>query len=422
MLTSKENLQKTLNHEQPEKVVIDFGSTAVTGIHVLAIKNLRSILGLKDIPVKVTEPYQMLGAVDEELGEKLGIDILGLGGRYDMFGIDNAYCEWKPYTTPWGQKVMVPESFNISTDIKGDTYIYPGGDRSVPACAKMPASGYFFDAVIRQKPIDDNNLNPEDNLEEFKIWDKDDINYWRASLERFSDKVMGLIVTPGGTAIGDIALVPGLQLKDPRGIRDVSEWYMSTLARTDYLHEIFSKQTDIAIENLKKLRDLDENLIDVLFICGTDFGTQVSTFIAEEQYRELYMPYYLKINNWIHENTSWKTFKHSCGAIEPFIPVFIESGFDILNPVQLNATGMDPVMLKKNYGSDIVFWGGGIDTQKVLSFSDPETVRKEVLRNCEIFHKDGGFVFNTVHNIQANVPVRNLDAMIRALKEFNGQI
>ena len=317
---------------------------------------------------------------------------------------------------------MVPESFNISTDIKGDTYIYPGGDRSVPACAKMPASGYFFDAVIRQKPIDDNNLNPEDNLEEFKIWDKDDINYWRASLERFSDKVMGLIVTPGGTAIGDIALVPGLQLKDPRGIRDVSEWYMSTLARTDYLHEIFSKQTDIAIENLKKLRDLDENLIDVLFICGTDFGTQVSTFIAEEQYRELYMPYYLKINNWIHENTSWKTFKHSCGAIEPFIPVFIESGFDILNPVQLNATGMDPVMLKKNYGSDIVFWGGGIDTQKVLSFSDPETVRKEVLRNCEIFHKDGGFVFNTVHNIQANVPVRNLDAMIRALKEFNGQI
>ena len=132
------------------------------------------------------------------------------------------------------------------------------------------------------------------------------------------------------------------------------------------------------------------------------------------------MAYYTRINRWIHENTSWKTFKHSCGAVESFMPKFIEAGFDIINPVQINAKGMDPVHLKKTYGNDLVFWGGGIDTQKILPYATPEKVKEEVLRLCDIFSKDGGFVFSTVHNIQANVPVENIVAMIDAIREFNG--
>ena len=123
-----------------------------------------------------------------------------------------------------------------------------------------------------------------------------------------------MVVNPGGTAIGDIALVPGVQLKNPKGIRDVTEWYMSTMMRTDYLHEVFTKQTDIAIQNLEKLNSIAGDKIDVLFVCATDFGTQSSTFISEDQFRELYMPYYKKINNWIHANTSWLTFKHSSAS------------------------------------------------------------------------------------------------------------
>jgi len=126
------------------------------------------------------------------------------------------------------------------------------------------------------------------------------------------------------------------------------------------------------------------------------------------------------MNDWIHSHTSWKTFKHSCGAIESFMPRFIEAGFDIINPVQLNARGMDPVQLKSKYGKEIVFWGGGVDTQQTLPYATPEKVREEVLRLCEIFHKDGGFVFSTVHNIQANVPVENMVAMMEAIREFNG--
>jgi uroporphyrinogen-III decarboxylase len=134
----------------------------------------------------------------------------------------------------------------------------------------------------------------------------------------------------------------------------------------------------------------------------------------------MYLPYYQKINGWIHQHTEWKTFKHSCGAVDTLIPLFMEAGFDILNPVQINAAGMDPQHLKNTYGKDLVFWGGGIDTQKMLSFGTPQEVKKQVLENCEIFAKDGGFVFNTVHNVQANVPAANLIAMMEALREFNG--
>ncbi len=161
--------------------------------------------------------------------------------------------------------------------------------------------------------------------------------------------------------------------------------------------------------------------MDAVFLCGTDFGTQTSTFCSADIYKSLYHPYYKRINDWIHAHTEWKTFKHSCGAVADFIPLFIESGFDILNPVQISATGMDPKTLKDNFGKDIVFWGGGIDTQQVLPFGKPEEIRKQVLENCEIFSKDGGFIFNTVHNIQGHTPVENIISMLNALREFNGQ-
>jgi uroporphyrinogen-III decarboxylase len=124
------------------------------------------------------------------------------------------------------------------------------------------------------------------------------------------------------------------------------------------------------------------------------------------------------VNDWIHAHTSWKTFKHSCGAIKSLIPSFIEAGFDILNPVQCSAAGMDAARLKAEYGADLVFWGGGVDTQKTLMFGTPEAVRAEVLSRIEIFGRGGGFIFNAVHNVQGNTPVRNVAAMFDALAEL----
>ena len=415
-MNSRDNLLKTLNHEQPERMVVDFGATPVTGIHVLMVEKLREHFGLEKKPIKVTEPYQMLGEVEDDLVEAMGVDVIGLSPPFDMFG--HRMEDWKTYRTSWGQEVFVPGTFNVSLDEKGDTLMYPQGDTSVAPSAKMPKAAYFFDAVNRQGIIDDANLNPEDNLEEFSLITEADVTYWNIETRKAAIKGKGLVANFGGTGIGDIALVPGLNLKHPKGIRDVSDWYMSTLLRTDYLHQIFEKQTDIALENLKMVKEATGDTVDVAFICGTDFGTQDSSFCSIDTFQELYAPYYKKINRWIHENTRWKTFKHSCGAVEPFMESFIDAGFDIINPVQINASGMDPVLLKEKYGDRLTFWGGGVDTQKVLPFGTPEEVKAHVLKECEIFACDGGFVFNSVHNIQANVPVGNVVAMLEAIRQF----
>jgi uroporphyrinogen-III decarboxylase len=210
-------------------------------------------------------------------------------------------------------------------------------------------------------------------------------------------------------------------LTHPKGIRDVEEWYISTVTRRGLVHQIFEIQTDFALSNLERCAEAAGSVPDAVFICGTDFGTQTSTFCSPEVFRALWLPYYTRINDWIHAHTRWRTFKHSCGAVDPLIESFLDAGFDILNPVQCSATGMDPVALKKNYGDRLVFWGGGVDTQKTLPFGTPEEVRAEVLSRCEIFSQGGGFVFNTIHNVQAKSPIENVVAMIEAVHEFNGE-
>ena len=413
-MTSRQNLKKTLNHESPDKIVVDFGATSVTGIHVLIVEKLRNHFGLEKVPVKVIEPYQMLGEIEQDLLDAMGVDVIGIAPPANMLG--HAQQNWKPFRTFWGQEVLVPGQFNTSFDESGNLMAYPQGDTSVPPSARMVKNGFFFDALERQQPISDDNLNPEDNLEEFSLFTQDDILYWEKAAITAAETTKGIVANFGGTAIGDIALVPAIGMKKTKGIRAVAEWYMSILMRPDYLHTVFDIQTDIAIENLQTAWQTIGKNIDVVFICGTDFGTQNSSFCGLETFHEMYAPYYKKMNNWIHENTTWKTFKHSCGAIEPFIESFIDCGFDILNPLQINAKGMDTTLLKQKYGDKIVFWGGGVDTQKILPFASPDQVKEHVKKQCGILSENGGFVFNTVHNIQANVPLENVLAMLKAIQ------
>ena len=414
--SSRQDFLKTINHKQPDKVVVDFGSTSVTGIHVLIVEKLREHYGLEKKPVKVVEPYQMLGEIDSELIKALDIDVIGLFSAKNMFGVPNE--NWKVHKTLWGQEVLFPGSFNYKYNNNGDILMYPEGDTSVPPSGMMPKTGYFFDALNRQQPIDDATLKVEDNLEEFGHITEPELAYWKNQVAALEDDSGAVVASFGGTALGDIALVPAINLKDPKGIRGVEEWYISTLIREDFVKEIYDRQTDIALENLKSLFNVVGNKIDVVFTCGTDFGTQNSTFCSPETYDRVWLPYYKKVNDWIHQNTNWKTFKHSCGAVEPLMSNFIESGFDIINPVQINASGMDPRKLKEKYGDKLVFWGGGVDTQGVFAFGTPDQVKEQVKSQCDILNKNGGFVFNTVHNIQANVPFENVVAMLDALKEL----
>jgi hypothetical protein len=417
-MESKKRIEASLAHKDT-KIPIDFGSNAVTGMHVSVVEALRDYYGLEKRPVKVNEPFQMLGEIEKDLKKVLKIDMDWMCSAVGIFGFANE--DWKEWKTPWQQVVLVPGNFNTTTDEKGDTLIYPGGDTSVPASGRMTTNGFFFDSIIRQEPFNDDDLTAEDNLEEFQPIPEEQLEYYRKEAAALQDSDRGVMANFGGTGLGDIALVPGPFMKHPKGIRDVTEWYVSTVARRDLLHEIFARQTDLALENLVKIHNVVGDVPDVMFLCGTDFGTQASTFCSKETFQTLYKPYYRKMTAWVHENTGWKVFKHSCGAVADFMEEFIESGFDIVNPVQLSAAGMDAKELKSKYGDRIVFWGGGVDTQKTLPFGTPEEVREEVLKRCEIFGRDGGFVFNAIHNVQAKSPVENVVAMIEAVHEYNGE-
>lgn len=417
-MTPKERVENAVNHKGGQ-VPVDFGGSTNTGIHCRLVGKLREYYGLEKRPVKVAEPYQMLGAIDDDLKDVIGSDTAPLWIPTTMFGFDNV--DWKEWQTPWGQDVLVPGMFNTTVDDRGDLLIYPEGDLSVPPSGKMPQGGDFFDSIIRQQPIDDDNLNPEDNLEEFQPIAAEALDFLKSEAEALKDSDRYIFGNFGGTGLGDIALVPGPQMKHPKGIRDISEWYMSTIKRRDYLHTVFSRQVEIALENLAKVHEVVGDLPGVVYICGTDFGTQTSTFCSPDTYKQLYDPYYKRLNGWIHEHTAWRTFKHCCGAVETFMNLFIDSGFDVINPVQCSAKGMDPKILKKRYGDRLIFWGGGVDTQRTLPFGTPEEVRAEVLSRCEVFSPNGGFVFNTIHNTLPNTPVKNFIAMIDAVREFNGE-
>lgn len=417
-ISSAGRVRETLNHRAPDRVPLDFGSTNVTGIHVSCIAALRRYYGLDDGPVKVLDPGAMLGEVAEDLKQAMGIDTEGIRGRNTRYGFP--MTDWKPWRMYDGLEILVPGGFTVTVDDNGDTLIYPQGDLGAPASGRMPKDGYFFDAIIRQPPVDDDNLRPEDNLEEYGPMAEADLAHFESVARAARATGRAVIANFGGTALGDIGVIPAVGLKHPKGIRDVAEWYVSTTSRRDYVQKVFEGQVDRAIANFERLAPRLGDFVDVINVCGTDFGTQSSAFCSVKTLNELWIPHYRRINDWVHQNTPWKTFKHSCGAVAKFVPSFIECGFDILNPVQCSAAGMDPDTLKRTYGGDIVFWGGGVDTQQVLPFGTQAEVREQVLRRCEVFARGGGFVFNAIHNVQAATPVENIVAMLDAVREFNG--
>jgi hypothetical protein len=418
-LTSRQRILRACAHQEPDKLPVDFGGGFQTGMHVSIVYKLRQALGLDrpGTPVKVVEVYQMLGEIAPDLREALGIDTVNVGGTGTMFGFPQT--DFKEWVLADGTPVLVPGAFNTQYEPNGDLLQWPGNDRSVPPSGRMPAGGHFFDAIIRQEPLVEDRLNPADNTEEFQPVPEAELEHYRrlaAELERTTDKA--LFCTFGGLTFGDIALVPATFLKRPKGIRDIEEWYISTVSRPAYIHAVFERQTEVALANLERLHAAVGDRIAVIQTNGTDFGTQAGPFCSPAKYRELYLPYQKRINGWIHRHTKWKTLMHCCGGIAPLLDAVVEAEFDILNPVQCSARGMDPRALKQRYGDRLVFWGGGVDTQKTLPFGTPDQVRDEVRERIEIFAKGGGYVFCTIHNVQANTPIENVLAMFEVVRQY----
>jgi hypothetical protein len=417
-MNSRQRVQMTLNHQEPDRVPLDLGASSTTGMSASSVYQLRQALKLDppSTPVKVIEPYQILGEIAPDLQSALGVDVIGLRTTKTMFGFRNE--DWKPWTLFDGTPVLVPGGFNTDPQPDGSILMYPEGDKSVPPSGRMPAGGYYFDSILRQDAIDDAQLDPADNLEDFGFIPASDLQYLAGEAKRLYEQTdQAILANFGGTGFGDIALVPGPWLKHPRGIRDVAEWNMSTISRRDYVWKVFERQCEIALQNLQTIYEQVGDRIHILFLSGTDFGTQAGPFISPKSYRSLYMPFNKQLNDWVHKNTTWKTFIHSCGSVAALIPDFIQAGFDVINPVQTTAADMEARSLKQRFGKDIVFWGGGVDTQHTLPFGTPDEVRTQVKERMRIFGPAGGFVFNTVHNVQARTPVENILAMYQTVRD-----
>jgi len=417
-MTSRERVRTTLAHREPDRVPVDFGSTTVTGMHALVVERLRAHYGLERRPVTVPVPYNMLGLIEDDLAMAMGLDLIGVLSRNTIYGYPNE--NWKEFRTPWGQVVLVSGHFQYTIDSNGDLLTYPQGDVTAPPSGRMPPSSFFFDTIIRQEAIDEDALNPEDNLQEFGPLSDLDVAHFTERIAAAVATDRAVIAAIGGTGFGDIALVPAPGLPHPKGIRDITEWYVSLATRQEYVEAVFTRQCEIALGRLAQLHAAVGNAIDIIYVCGTDFGTQASRFCSLETFDRLWAPHYRRLNDWVHRQTTWKTMKHTCGAVESLLSRLCDVGFDIFNPVQCSAAGMEPRTLKQRYGDRLVFYGGGVNTQQTLPFGTPPEVRAEVLERCEIFATGGGYIFNAIHCVQANTPVQNVVAMLDAVKEFNG--
>lgn len=417
-ISSRERVHHALSHQQPDRTPLDLGGCAVTGMHASTVYRLRQALSLDPpgTPIKVIEPYQMLGEIGPDLLSRLGVDVVPLFSTRTIFGFHNQ--GWKPWTLFDGTPVLVPEGMNTDPEPNGDILVYPQGDRTAPPSGRMPHGGYYFDSIIHQPPLDEGNLRVEDNLEEFGPISDAELEYFRSEAERlYTTTDKAILGDFGGTSFGDIAFVPGPALKHPKGIRDVEEWYVSTVKRRRHLYQIFERQCEIGIANLERIYQAVGDRISVAFVSGTDFGTQTGPFLSVKTYRELYQPFHRMVNDWIHEHTGWKTFIHTCGSIMPLIEHLIEAGFDVLNPVQWSAANMDRAELKQRFGDRVTFWGGGVNSQQTLPFGTPDQVRAEARDSIRLLGAGGGYVFNTIHNVQPGVPVENLLAMYEAVNE-----
>ncbi len=379
-----------LQHRQADRLPIDLGGTRQSGIAASTYHQLKQQLGMSS-PTRVYDVYQMLAEVERPVMERFGADVIGLNRPAVAFGIVND--GWKPWQLFDGTPVQVPAGFNPVIQPDGDLVLMRGDE----AIARMPKDGYYFDRLEvypggAHLSVDE--VNPPAMSNEL-------CDHYHAQSEALLQNTDFAIIA---------AMGPPYELFYGLGTGGFESWMMSMAAEPDYVNALCEKLVDVWVETLKRFSEAVGDRVQILQF-NDDFGTQSAPFISVKMFRELIMPHYKRGLDWVHANTNMKVFLHSDGAIKPLIPSIIEMGVDILNPIQTSAADMDAKTLKSEFGDQLVFWGGSLDCQKTLPFGTPEEVSREVAEHIRVFSPGGGYVFASVHNIQAGVPAENVIAM-----------
>jgi uroporphyrinogen decarboxylase len=396
-MNSRERVLRAIHHQPADRVPIDLGGTRQSGIAASTYHRLKHLLGFES-PTRVFDVYQMLAEVQRPVMDRFGADVVGLNRRDVAFGILNQ--DFKPWTLFDGTPVEVPGGFEPVPEEDGGLVLLRDGQ----PIARMPKDGFYFDRVEKFPGAAHVDL---DGYEPPRLSDEDFVHY-RAQAEALYQNTDFAIVAPLG---------PPYELFYGLGTGDFEMWMITLASEPDYVSELYEKLVDAWLDNLRRFVDAVGDRVQILQV-NDDFGTQHSLFLSVDMYRRQIMPFYKRGLDWIHQHTDMKVLLHSDGAIFPLIPSLIETGFDILNPVQTSATGMDPVPLKELCRGRLAFWGGSLDCQKTLPYGSVDEVVQEVETHLQVFAPGGGYVFAPVHNVQAGVPPENVIAMYDTARQF----
>lgn len=408
-MTSRERVLKTINFQVPDRVPIDLGGFKASGIAVEAYSGLKRALGLSGL-TKVFDPRFMIAWVEESVRQRFHIDVAPL----DLSMVANQIRperDWLRRKLFSGNEALFPPDTRITEEADGSwVLLNPDG---TPTPFRMPRNGFYFDdcAFDRGEGIDPGRFRPIDTIP-----DKTLALMARYAKDLYDGTDCALLGWGGGVCFLGLSLITDRRSNVTMGMP--SDWMCMLITEKETCHEMMNRSVEASIRCLTLLNEAVGPHCFAWGIAADDSGTQRGEFLNPELWAEMIKPHYTKLCNWIHRNTPWKTFFHCCGSVYNLIPHFIEAGIDILNPVQTSAANMDPARLKREFGQRVVFWGGGCDTQQVLHKATPDEVREHVRERITIFNPGGGYVFNQVHNIQANVPPANIIAMLDAAYEF----
>ena len=415
-MTSRERVLAALNHKQPDRVPVDLGSTPSSGISASAYANLIKYLGI-DGKARVYDVVQQLALPEQAVLGRFGVDVIDVAQAWVK---DN---NWYPVQLAGGGEGYYPEWFKPVQNARGGWDAYHSDGTLI---ATMPPGAAFYDQSFFPwlNGYPDSKAAMAEVIDEAMskvLWQNLVHAPWdQAGMDNFWEELRARTLRLRNETDKALLIVCGSNL---------FEWGTFLRRMDNFLMDIYIDQDNVKIllellmerhlATLEKVCSIVGDIVDVIRF-GDDLGMDSGPFMNIDTYRELFHEHRKSLCSYVHKNSSMHTFLHTCGSVYQYIPDLIDSGIEIINPVQTNCRDMEPDKLKKEFGNDIVFWGGGADTREILNKGTPEQVKKDVFERLEVFSPGGGFVFNTIHNILPDVPPQNITAMFEAVKEFGG--
>ena len=411
-MNSRERILSAINHRQPDRIPIDLGATPSSGISLVAYQNLIRYLGMNHMRSDVYDVIQEVVQPGIDFLNHFNVDVLDVGR---FFNSSEDY--WQKLEIIKGNPAFYPKWFNPEKQPDG-SWLAPG--KTGEYIGKMPVGATFFDQLIFPYldgyPADYNTIEREMSRViwggfGFTPFDRtDEKDFWKHLREKLIEE----------KAKTDKALLIGVGcnlFEWGTFLRRIDNFLMDLYMEPMNVSRLLDKLVTMHMEFLSKVCESVGDIVDIIKF-GDDLGTNMGPFMPREIYDEFFGPRHKIMCNYVKANSSAHTMLHCCGGIYELIPGIIEAGFEIINPVQINAVNMEPELLKREFGNDITFWGGGCNTQSILNQATPEQVKDHTRHNLEVFSKGGGYVFNTIHNILPDVPPENIMAMFEALDEF----